>query len=126
MGIYAGTTRMIVLAGDVGGTKTNLALFEKRGSGLIPVREDIVAAIAPYDSLEAAIGRFLDSGPRQSIDAACLGVAGPVVDGRCVATNLPWIIDERVLSRPSPRRSVRLLNDLEAAGHGVLACPTTS
>jgi glucokinase len=113
---------MIVLAGDVGGTKTNLALYEKRGSGLIPVRETSLQS-RQYDSLEAAIERFLESGPRQSIDAACLGVAGPVVDGRCVATNLPWIIDEQVLSRAIPAAKVRLLNDLEAAGYGVLALP---
>ena len=113
---------MIVLAGDVGGTKTNLALYDKRGSGLIPVRETSLQS-RQFDSLEAAIQRFLEGGPRQAIDAACLGVAGPVVEGRCVATNLPWIIDEQVLSRAIPAAKVRLLNDLEAAGYGVLALP---
>jgi glucokinase len=113
---------MIVLAGDVGGTKTNLALYEKRGSGLIPVRETSLQS-RQFDSLEAAITRFLESGPRQAIGAACLGVAGPVVEGRCVATNLPWIIDEQVLSRAIPAAKVRLLNDLEAAGYGVLVLP---
>ena len=113
---------MIVLAGDVGGTKTNLALYDKRGSGLIPVRETSLQS-RQFDSLEAAIQRFLEGGPRQAIDAACLGVAGPVVEGRCVATNLPWIIDEQVLSRAIPAAKVRLLNDLEAAGYGVLVLP---
>ena len=113
---------MIVLAGDVGGTKTNLALYEKRGSGLIPVRETSLQS-RQFDSLEAAVARFLESGPRQAIAAACLGVAGPVVEGRCVATNLPWIIDEQVLSRAIPAAKVRLLNDLEAAGYGVLVLP---
>jgi glucokinase len=113
---------VIVLAGDVGGTKTNLALYDKRGSGLIPVRETSLQS-RQFDSLEAAIQRFLEGGPRQAIDAACLGVAGPVVEGRCVATNLPWIIDEQVLSRAIPAGKVRLLNDLEAAGYGVLVLP---
>lgn len=113
---------MIVLAGDVGGTKTNLALYDKRGSGLIPVRETSLQS-RQFDSLEAAIQRFLEGGPRQAIDAACLGVAGPVVEGRCVATNLPWIIDEQILSRAIPAAKVRLMNDLEAAGHGVLVLP---
>jgi glucokinase len=113
---------VIVLAGDVGGTKTNLALYDKRGSGLIPVRETSLQS-RQFDSLEAAIQRFLEGGPRQAIDAACLGVAGPVVEGRCVATNLPWIIDEQILSRAIPAAKVRLLNDLEAAGHGVLVLP---
>lgn len=113
---------MIVLAGDVGGTKTNLALYEKRGSGLIPVRETSLQS-RQFDSLEAAIARFLESGPRQAIDAACVGVAGPVVEGRCVATNLPWIIDEQVLARAIPTAKARLLNDLEAAGYGVMVLP---
>jgi glucokinase len=113
---------VIVLAGDVGGTKTNLALYDKRGSGLIPVRETSLQS-RQFDSLEAAIQRFLEGGPRQAVDAACLGVAGPVVEGRCVATNLPWIIDEQILSRAIPAAKVRLLNDLEAAGHGVLVLP---
>ncbi|MET0488377.1 MAG: glucokinase [Candidatus Rokuibacteriota bacterium] len=113
---------MIVLAGDVGGTKTNLALYDKRGSGLIPVRETSLQS-RQFDSLEAAIQRFLEGGPRQAIDAACLGVAGPVVEGRCVATNLPWIIDEQILSRAIPAAKVRLMNDLEAAGYGVLVLP---
>jgi len=113
---------VIVLAGDVGGTKTNLALYDRRGSGLIPVRETSLQS-RQFDSLEAAIQRFLESGPRQSVDAACLGVAGPVVEGRCVATNLPWIIDEQALSRAIPAAKVRLLNDLEAAGYGVLVLP---
>jgi glucokinase len=113
---------VIVLAGDVGGTKTNLALYDKRGSGLIPVRETSLQS-RQFDSLEAAVQRFLEGGPRQAIDAACLGVAGPVVEGRCVATNLPWIIDEQVLSRAIPAAKVRLLNDLEAAGYGVLVLP---
>jgi glucokinase len=115
---------VIVLAGDVGGTKTNLALYDRRGSGLIPVRETSLQS-RQFDSLEAAIQRFLESGPRQSIDAACLGVAGPVVEGRCVATNLPWIIDEQVLSQAIPAGKVRLLNDLEAAGYGVLVLPAS-
>lgn len=113
---------MIVLAGDVGGTKTNLALYDKRGSGLISVRETSLQS-RQFDSLEAAIQRFLEGGPRQAIDAACLGVAGPVVEGRCVATNLPWIIDEQILSRAIPAAKVRLMNDLEAAGYGVLVLP---
>jgi glucokinase len=115
---------VIVLAGDVGGTKTNLALYDRRGSGMIPVRETSLQS-RQFDSLEAAIQRFLESGPHQSVDAACLGVAGPVVEGRCVATNLPWIIDEQVLSRAIPAGKVRLLNDLEAAGYGVLVLPAS-
>jgi glucokinase len=111
-----------VLAGDIGGTKTALALFDKRERGLALVREDTLSSRG-YASLEGAIEQFLAAGPRPSIEAVCLGVAGPVVDGRCVATNLPWIIDERVLTTAIPARRVKLLNDLEVAAHGVLALP---
>jgi glucokinase len=113
---------VIVLAGDVGGTKTALALFEATGRGLVLVRDDTLPS-RETPSLEAAIDRFLGGGPRPRIDAACVGTAGPVVDGRCVATNLPWVIDERELAASIPAARVRLLNDLEVAAHGVLSLP---
>jgi glucokinase len=111
-----------VLAGDVGGTKTALALFEAGPRGPVLVRGDTVPS-RDAASLEAVILRFLDAGARPAIEAVCFGVAGPVVDGRCVATNLPWVIDERALARAIPAPRVKLLNDLEAAAHGVLALP---
>ncbi len=69
------------------------------------------------------VRRFLGDGPSSEIAAACFGVAGPVVDGRCVTTNLPWEVDEASLSEAIPAPRVRLLNDLEAAGYGVLSLP---
>jgi len=115
---------VIVLAGDVGGTKTDLALFEKdaRGKGLKMVR-DMTLPSGDFPSLEAIIERFVDAGPRPVVEAACLGVAGPVVDGRCQATNLPWVVDERLLTYSIPSPRVKLLNDLEVAAHGVLGLP---
>jgi glucokinase len=115
---------VIVLAGDVGGTKTDLALFEKgaRGQGLKMVR-DMTLPSEGSPSLEAVIERFLGAGPRPVVEAACLGVAGPVVDGRCQATNLPWVVDERLLTYSIPSPRVKLLNDLEVAAHGVLGLP---
>ncbi len=115
---------MIVLAGDVGGTKTALALFEKDERGRLRLVRDGTLPSRESASLELAIEQFLAAGPRPAIDAVCLGVAGPVVDGRCVATNLPWVIDERRLSQAIPAPRVKLLNDLEVAAHGVLALPT--
>ena len=115
---------MIVLAGDVGGTKTDLALFEKdaRSQGLKMVR-DMTLPSGDFPSLEAIIERFINAGPRPVVEAACLGVAGPVVDGRCQATNLPWVVDERLLTYSIPSPRVKLLNDLEVAAHGVLGLP---
>jgi glucokinase len=110
----------VILAGDAGGTKTTLALFEPAGGGLTPVREDTLPS-RDFTSLEAAIERFLEGGPRGPIEAACIGVAGPVVDGRCVTTNLPWVADERLLAYAIPAGQVRLLNDLEATAHGIFA-----
>lgn len=115
----------MILAGDVGGTKTLLALYEARGAELRPVR----AASLPsrdFSTLEDAVARFLAKRPRGAIEAACFGVAGPVVNGRSVATNLPWQLDEGALAARIPAGRVRLLNDLEAMGHGVLALPPSS
>jgi glucokinase len=109
----------VILAGDVGGTKTALALFERAGTGLTLTRE-VTLASRDFASLEAAIGHFLDAGPRADIAALCIGVAGPVVDGRCVATNLAWEVDERMLATTLRAKRARLLNDLEAAAYGVL------
>jgi glucokinase len=114
---------VIVLAGDVGGTKTALALFEKDARGAVTLVRDGTLPSREFASLEAVIERFLAAGPRPPIAAVCLGVAGPVVDGRSQATNLPWIIDERSLARAIPAPKVKLLNDLEVAAHGVLALP---
>ena len=110
----------MILAGDVGGTKATLALFEPRIDRLAIVREDTLHS-ADFDSLEAVIARFLGSGPRADIAAACVGIPGPVVDGRATAVNLPWVIDERRLAAAIPTPRVRLLNDLEATGHGIWA-----
>ena len=108
----------MILASDVGGTKTTLALFEPRGAGRALVREDTLPS-HEFASLEAAIARFLAKGPPVQIAAACIGIAGPVVDGRVTTTNLPWVVDERRLASEIPAGRVQLLNDLEATAHGI-------
>ncbi|HXH83977.1 MAG TPA: glucokinase [Candidatus Tectomicrobia bacterium] len=112
----------MILAGDVGGTKTALGLYRPGPAG-----PDLVeAATFPSreaPSLEAIIAGFLDARGRPAIEVACVGVAGAVVEGRTAVTNLTWTIDERSLAAAIPARRVRLLNDLEAAAHGVLALP---
>ena len=114
----------MLLAGDVGGTKTVLALFEAGAAAPQFVREATLPS-RDFDTLEAAIDHFLRSGPRVAIEAACIGIAGPVVDGRCVTTNLPWVVDERVLAAEIPAGRARLLNDLEATAHGVFVLDAT-
>lgn len=109
----------MILAGDVGGTKTLLAVFET--GAMTSVREATLPS-HELESLESAVEAFLLGAPRLKVDGGCVGVAGPVVDGRCVATNLPWVVDERRLSAAAGA-PVKLINDLEATAHGVLTLP---
>jgi glucokinase len=109
----------VILAGDVGGTKTALALFELRRGSLTVVREGVLPS-QDFATIDDAMRQFLADGPAVSVDAACVGVAGPVIGGRSTATNLPWVIDEASLADCLSTRRVRLLNDLEATAHGVL------
>ncbi len=110
----------MILAGDVGGTKTLLAVFDP-GAGMSIVREATVPS-REIESLESAVEAFLLGAPRLKVEVGCVGVAGPVVDGRCVATNLPWQVDERRLAAAAGV-PIKLINDLEAAAHGVLTLP---
>ncbi|MEN8261679.1 MAG: glucokinase, partial [Pseudomonadota bacterium] len=102
----------MLLAGDVGGTKTVLGLYENGAEGLECVGEGVFPS-GSYDSLESVLGVFLRSERPGTIDAACFGVAGPVVDGLCEATNLPWSIEAAKLAGSIGCRDVSLLNDLE-------------
>src|SRR5436309_1835749 len=91
----------MLLAGDIGGTKTNLALYASEREWRTPVAEATFPS-ANYASLEAVAGEFLKqlaaAGKSPgAIERACFGVAGPVVAGRATITNLPWVIDERQL-----------------------------
>ncbi|MBI1727632.1 MAG: glucokinase [Candidatus Rokubacteria bacterium] len=110
----------MILAGDVGGTKIVLAVLDP-AQGMSIVREATLPS-REIQSLESAVEAFLLGVPRLKVNAACVGVAGPVVDGRCAGTNLPWEIYERRLAAAA-NAPVRLVNDLEAAAHGVLTLP---
>lgn len=112
----------MILAGDVGGTKTALALFEIGPAGLEVVREAALPS-RQFPTFEGTLTTFLGEGVPRGLTAACFGVAGAVVDGRCTATNLPWVIDESTLEGLLAVKRVRLLNDLEATAHGVLGLP---
>lgn len=107
----------VVLVGDIGGTHARLSL---RGPGGRALRTEVFES-RRYPSLEAVVESFLGGlRPKAKVRAAAFGVAGPVVRGRCVATNLPWVIDERVLARRLSIRRVTLLNDLVALALGAL------
>jgi len=110
----------VILAGDIGGTKTRLALFQEAGTALHLVRS------TTYDSrsaatLEEIVTRFLEESGKPETSAACFGVAGAVVGGEVRTTNLPWHLSEGGLARELAIPRVGLLNDLEAAAYGVVA-----
>ncbi len=110
------------LAGDVGGTKTVLALFEKAGDGLTLVRERVFPS-HDYRTFNELLAAFLTDRLEPPPQAACFGVAGAVVEGHAHTTNLPWDLDEETLSQTLKACRVKLLNDLEAAAYGMLHLP---
>lgn len=106
----------LLLAGDVGGTKTNLALYSAHGE-LSPVFEKTYRN-SEFDSMESLLRQFQqDSG--LTATAACLAVAGAVRDSRCYMPNLGWHIDSQPLASAFGFSVVRLLNDLEATAYGI-------
>jgi glucokinase len=108
---------MRVLAGDIGGTKTALAIVEVTARGLAVQRFQKYAS-GKFGSLEEILSRFLQgraSPPR----AAGFGVAGPVRAGRARVTKLPWIIGERRLEAATGIQRVLLVNDFVAAALGI-------
>ncbi|HXG64914.1 MAG TPA: glucokinase [Blastocatellia bacterium] len=107
----------MILAGDIGGTKTNLGLFEVEGGALRPHQQQSFPS-GSYDGVETVVQEFL-SAAGATVTAAAFGVAGPVVDGRSETPNLAWDVDARRLARCLNLEAVALLNDLEATGHGI-------
>jgi glucokinase len=115
----------MILAGDIGGTKTRLALFDDAAA---PPRFERRYASSDHAALEPLIERFLDEartalGARAALRSACFGVAGPIEDQRVQVTNLPWTIDAESLARAFAIPRVRLLNDFAAAAHGIDGLP---
>jgi glucokinase len=107
----------VLLAGDIGGTKSNLAIYSTDRGPKAPLAA--ATFLSPeYPSLEALVGEFLAHVGLQ-VDRASFGVAGPVVAGEATVTNLPWIINEAQLQKALDLSSVRLLNDLAAIASAV-------
>lgn len=102
----------MLLAGDIGGTKTDLAVYSPIDGLRAPLTEKSFPS-ADYRGLAALVREFVAS-LDWSIERAVFGVAGPVIDGRSDATNLPWSMDERELRSDLGLSSVHLMNDLEA------------
>jgi glucokinase len=135
----------MILAGDIGGTKTNLALYDWTTERAEPIRLESFHS-ADYQSLEEILVEFLsppkpptpldklkaehsgdaeqphEAQPSEPVPlaAACFGVAGPVIDNHSHTTNLPWVVDGQVIAKQFDIPRVQLLNDLEATAYGIL------
>jgi glucokinase len=105
----------MILAGDVGGTKVHLALYEFINGNLTYTRDERYPA-KDYSGLEEIVRIFLGA---NTVTSACFGVPGPVRDGRLRLTNLPWTLDSRELAQNLKIDHVFLINDLEANGYGI-------
>src|SRR5262245_17290762 len=107
----------MLLAGDVGGTKTDLAVYSRETGPHSPVSQAEMHS-ADYPSLQVLVTEFLRKEKIQ-VERACFDVAGPVIEGRAKVTNLPWAMDEASLAKDLNLKSVRLINDLEAVARAI-------
>ncbi len=106
------------LAGDIGGTKTNLAIYTYEGGTERLVAKKVTAFPSKdHGTLGEIISKFL--GEDHGIQQACFGVAGPVKNGKVQVTNLPWVVDAAALQAELGIAQISLLNDLEANAYGI-------
>jgi glucokinase len=106
-----------ILAADIGGTKTLVALYQRHPDGSLHELRRVQYISRDYTGLLPILRVFL--GQETAIAAATLGIAGPVDEGVCRATNLPWIVDASALARDLDIERVTLLNDFHATAIGV-------
>jgi glucokinase len=109
--------RRMILAGEIGATRTRLAAFETEGNKLQQVVEKIYMS-QEHDGLREIISDFITT-EGIPVQSACFGVAGPVRAGRSKISNLAWVIDSRELAKQLKLNSIGLLNDLEAYAYGI-------
>ena len=107
----------MILAGEIGATRTRLAAFETEGNRLQCVVEKTYMS-QQHERLSGLLTDFIKT-EGIPVHSACLGVAGPVRSGRSKISNLPWIIDAREVAQQLKLSSVGLLNDLEAYAYGI-------
>lgn len=108
----------MILAGDIGGTRTRLAFFDKAGENL-RLATDREYPSRDHKGLDEIVSAFLRDVPGKQVSAACFGVAGPVVNGRVATPNLAWLVDAKSISGLLNTNSVWLINDLEAHAYSL-------
>jgi glucokinase len=109
----------LVLAGDIGGTKTVVALYAIDGPRSIRVVREATFPSRSYAGLEAVAAEFLKAGG-EKVAGAAFGIAGPVVDEAVRTTNLPWVVEAKSLAAFLDCPRVRLMNDLESTAYGAI------
>ena len=107
----------VILAGDIGASKTDLALFSTEAGPRAPLAQAQYPS-PNYASLVAIVHEFLKE-TQTTVERACFGVAGPVVQGVAKTTNLPWLVQKSNLRKQFGLASVTLVNDLEATASAV-------
>jgi glucokinase len=107
----------MLLAGDIGGTKTVLAVFSAEAGLRAPLAEATFPS-SRYGRLEAIVREFLAQ-VKLPVERACFGVAGPVVAGAAQVTNLPWLMSEATLMESFGWNAARLMNDLESIAYAI-------
>jgi glucokinase len=113
----------MILAGDIGGTKTYLGLFNFVADRPVPVEVACFRTLS-YSGLKPMVREFLTGGDH--VEVAAFGIPGPVVNNRVDVTNVPWRLDAACLARELDLRSVQLVNDLVATGYGTQVLASTS
>ncbi len=108
----------MILAGDIGGTKTRVALFERHEGRLKKHAEETYPS-QDHPGLESIVRRFVEQHPGPAT-CASFGVAGPVRNGQSETTNLPWLVDSRRLAEQLDLKHAGLINDLEANAYGLM------
>ena len=110
--------KTIVLGGDAGGTKVNLAFFEATDAGVRLLKSSTYHS-GSFPSVNKILQQFMLENPDYIPKTICLGVAGPVFEGRVTVTNLPWHLDANEIAAATGVSQVILLNDLEATAYGL-------
>ena len=113
-----GNKKTTVLGGDAGGTKVNLAIFQATASDVRIIKSSTYHS-GSFASMNKILQQFLQENADHKPEKICMGVAGPVFEGRATVTNLPWHVDANEISAATDIKQVILLNDLEATAYGV-------
>ena len=108
----------MLIAGDIGGTKTSLGIYSREKGAQQPLMERTFVS-GNYESLEVILDEFLKY-EHLTINRAAFGIAGPVAGSKVKTTNLPWIVSEKNIIKKLKVESAHLINDLEAIAYGVL------